>query len=300
MPYPIPTHTSDGRPLRIFFVCGHMRSGTNWLAAILNLHPDINCTGEGPLGHFRNAVYISSSTDYLYTSREPYRTVVEEAFNELARRLVLSTSLRKPAAQWVGDNTSRQLWPYIPGAHHFHILRDGRDVLTSWTFHQLRIGLETIEPHRTNLAGMLAKFRANPYHFHEHRHELLADEAWIRFCAHMWREYYVTAEFVLREMGAGRMDIRVLPLRYEELMTDFENNRERIYRFLDLNPAAAAAASEETLTSPGFKHDRPDSFYRSGKVGDWKNYATDNFRKWFKEEAGDALVSAGYEASDNW
>ena len=36
---PVATH-------EYFFVRGHPRSGTNWIGALLNLHPQINCWGE--------------------------------------------------------------------------------------------------------------------------------------------------------------------------------------------------------------------------------------------------------------
>jgi hypothetical protein len=300
MPYPIPTHTPDGRPYRIFFVCGHMRSGTNWTASVLNLHPDINCFGEGPLGHFRTAVDLARRSDFLYSKDEPYTTVVEEAFHELSRRVVLSLSRIKPEAQWVGDNTTRQLWPYIPGTHHFYLLRDGRDVLTSWTFHQIRINFDIGEPFRSRMGWMYEKFQQNPNYFKEHPELLFSDEAWVRDAAIRWRDFFLTGESAIRRMREGTLDFQVLPVRYEDLLTDFANQRERMYRFLELDPSLAAKESEESKTAPGFKHDRPEWFHRSGKAGDWKNYANDNFRKWFKEEAGEALIRAGYEKDSNW
>jgi len=300
MPYSIANHTPDGRPYRLFFVAGHMRSGTNWVAALLNLHPEINCHGEGPLGYFRTAVDQIRAIDYLYSYFEPYKTVVEEAFHELARRVVLSLARIKPDAQWVGDNTTRQLWPYIPGTHHYYVLRDGRDVLTSWTFHQIRLNFEIGEPFRTSMSGHVAKFKDDIDYFKKNPHELLSDERWVRSCASVWRDFYLTGASALRMESEGTLDIKIHPLRYETLLTDAEAQRAAMYRFLDLDPALAAPMSEEGLTAPGFKHDRPDLFHRSGKAGDWQKYTNDNFRRWFKEEAGEALIEAGYEANNNW
>lgn len=296
----IPTHTPDGRPYRIFFVCGHMRSGTNWVASVLNLHPDINCFGEGPLGHFRTAVDASVRSDFLYSRLEPYRTVVEEAFHEVSRRVVLSLSRIKPEAQWVGDNTTRQLWPYVPGTHHFYVLRDGRDVLTSWTFHQLRINFDIGEPFRTRMGWMYRKFQEDTFYFRDHPEELLTDEEWVRTNAIRWRDYYNTGAACIERCRAGAMSAMILPIRYEDLLGDFAAQRERMYRFLELDPGLAARESQETTTAPGFAHDRPDWFHRSGKAGDWKKYANDNFCRWFKEEAGEALVAAGYEKNNSW
>jgi len=39
--------TRDAREYRAFFLRGRMRSGTNWACNLLNLHPKINCHGEG-------------------------------------------------------------------------------------------------------------------------------------------------------------------------------------------------------------------------------------------------------------
>ena len=41
----------------VFLLRGFVRSGTNWMGRILNLHPDINCQGEFhlyPFKHFYN------------------------------------------------------------------------------------------------------------------------------------------------------------------------------------------------------------------------------------------------------
>src|SRR6059058_5661183 len=40
----------------LFFVRGHPRSGTNWVGALLNLHPQINCFGEFHFEDIRNAI----------------------------------------------------------------------------------------------------------------------------------------------------------------------------------------------------------------------------------------------------
>ena len=73
---------------------------------------------------------------------------------------------------------------------------------------------------------------------------------------------------------------------------------EKIYMFLGLDPKKAKPLNE--LTKPGFEKENPGTFYRKGAVGDWKNYFTEESKKWFKEEAGDALILAGYEENLNW
>lgn len=296
----LPTHTPDGRPYRIFFVCGHMRSGTNWVSALLNLHPDVNCFGEGPLGHIKTTIEQVKKIDYLYCYNEPYRSVLDSCFADMASNLVRSLSKQKPEASWVGDNTSRQLWPYVPDAHHFYILRDGRDVLTSWTFHQMRINFDIGEPYRSRMAKHTERLREDRDYFKSHPEELFTDEEWVRQSARTWKDFYLTGKCVLDRVERGQVSAKVCALRYETLLLNADSERERMYRFLDLDPIQAAPMSESDNTSPGFKHDRPDWFLRSGKAGDWKIYANDRFRHWFKEEAGDVLIEAGYEQNNNW
>lgn len=277
-----------------------MRSGTNWVSALLNLHPDINCVGEGPLGHICSTVEAVKKLDYLYTSREPHCTALDEAFYEMSRRVVLSLTCCKPSAAWVGDNTSRQFWMYLPDSSNFYILRDGRDVLTSWTFHQLRIDFAIGEPYRSRMAPLLERFRSDRDYFKAHPEELLSDERWVRDTARYWKAFHRTGQEAMARIERGEMPIRVCPLRYEGLVADAEGQRQRMYRFLELDPALAEPLSAESKTAAGFTEGKADSFYRSGKIGDWKNYANDNFRRWFKEEAGEALIEAGYEQNTNW
>ena len=73
-----------------------------------------------------------------------------------------------------------------------------------------------------------------------------------------------------------------------------------MYEFLGVDPAAAAEPTMQTRTAAGFTRSNPMWFYRSGKIGDWRNYVTDDFKKWFKEEAGEALIKTGYERDLNW
>ena len=52
-----------------FFVRGHPRSGTNWVGALLNLHPQVNCFGEFHFEDIRNA--IDAQQAHLKVATEP-------------------------------------------------------------------------------------------------------------------------------------------------------------------------------------------------------------------------------------
>ena len=62
----------------------------------------------------------------------------------------------------------------------------------------------------------------------------------------------------------------------------------------------AAPLGKETRTTPGFDEEDPTSFWRHGRIGDWKRYGNDRFKQWFKDAAGEVLVECGYEKDGNW
>ena len=71
--------------------------------------------------------------------------------------------------------------------------------------------------------------------------------------------------------------------------------QERLIRYLALDPNAAAPLTEEDKTAAGFTSEDPNSFYRSGKLGDWRKYFNSRHARWFEEEAGVSLILSYYE-----
>ena len=74
--------------------------------------------------------------------------------------------------------------------------------------------------------------------------------------------------------------------------------RSELFKFLDVDPTRCAKI--EGALKPGFEKERPTEFLRKGVVGDWVNYFTDDTKKWFKDEAGEELITQGYAANDAW
>ena len=67
-----------------------------------------------------------------------------------------------------------------------------------------------------------------------------------------------------------------------------------MYEFLGVDPAHAKPPTREGGTAPGFDREDRASLYRKGAVGDWKRFASPEFTRWVKEEAGEALEQLGY------
>jgi Sulfotransferase domain len=290
-----------------FFVRGHPRSGTNWVGALLNLHPRINCFGEFHFEDIRNAIDGLQKIPWQITAREPLRTVLDECFEDLVRRSILTLKGRKPTAHWIGDRTPRGLRVFLQHAPYILIIRDGRDVLVSWTYHILRQrphAIDVLVPAdiRPGFQRLYDRFQADNGHFTRHPEELLSDEGWIRMVVKRWGDWMridmeAADKIRAEEPGYGG---RLLTIRYEELHADTPRGRAEMYEFLGLDPDEAAPISGETKTTAGFEKEDPMSFWRHGQVGDWKRYSNDRFKQWFKESAGEELVRLGYEKDNSW
>lgn len=291
----------------LFFVRGHPRSGTNWVGALLNLHPQINCFGEFHFEDIRNAIDNLQAQPWQITAREPLKTVMDGCFEDLVRRSILTLKSRKPDARWIGDRTPRGLRVFVEHAPYFLIIRDGRDVLVSWTFHVLRMRphvLDVVVPAdlRPGFNVLYQKFQADPEHFKKRPEELLTHEGWVRMVAERWANWMKADQASMERINANDKGARcrLMVIRYEELHADAEGGRRKMYEFLGVDPDEAAPLSGETKTAPGFEKEDPMSFWRHGRVGDWKKYSNEKFKQWFKEAAGEVLAGLRYERDSNW
>lgn len=292
----------DGREYRLFFLCGHPKSGTNWIGALLNLHPQINCRGEFRFEALRNAYDTMERHWWHVAHDEPVRSAAERCFRESVCRIMAAAASGKPGAMWIGDRTPRVLRPLISGAPHIYSLRDPRDVLVSWAHQEIREAgfFFSAEPHRTNLRHLHEEFTNDPQYFNRHPERLLENEAWVRALSRRYFRHVSMDLENLRKIESGELDAPVHIVRYESLHADLDRERSTLYRFLGLKPSEAEAPSRGTRTLPGFERVDPTSFFRKGAAGDWKNHFASDARRWFKEETGELLIELGYESDTNW
>lgn len=295
-------HTIEvaGRKIRFFFLCGSWKSGTHWVSNLLNLHPKVCIRGEH---HFEEIAIcrrnLTTPTWYM-AHHSPLLEVTNDAFESLVRRMLYVSTRNRPHAVWLGDHTPRLLNPVIRDAPHIHLVRDGRDVLISWAFHWLRVqNVNTFLPEFRHLAQRwCSEFMQNPDKFRDASIGLLGDDHWVRHTCRGW------ANFIREDSKAiphfRSREVPIYEIRYEMLHTEVERIRTEMYHFLQIDPNDAEPISERTKTTPGFKSEQLQSHYRKGQVGDWRNYFDDRLRRIFKEEAGQALIDAGYEKDLNW
>ncbi len=287
------------RPLHAyeyFFVRGHPRSGTNWVGRLLNLHPRICCQGEYHFQIFLQALQAFGAHDHQLGSRPPVRVEARRAMHDLIRRCMRAMSASRPEATHLGDRTPSELRPVLPRGRAILVVRDGRDVLVSFTLHNLRgAGFQMQrEPFASELAPLRKQFADDPELFRKHPERLLAHEGWVRFAARHW---------AARVMGdlerAERMradGTPVLMVRYEDLHADVEAQRARMYEFLGLDPHEALPVDEGEDTTPGFaREEDPTALRRRGVVGDFLRYFDERVMEWFHDEASEAMRMLGYE-----
>lgn len=291
-----------GRTRRLFFVTGHARSGTTWLAALLMRHPKVFVDGEFQFQELRRGFDLFQRAPYYRATREPVLTVAESCFQDTVRLCIGAVSNQKIEAEWVGDRTPRKLEVFLPGAPHFVITRDGRDVLVSLAILEILNGGGVFNEFRAcqQLVKTRRAFLADPEYFKKHPDQLLSSETFVRAICRRWAQQAMHDAQTADQIRAGEIEASVYTVSYEDLHADPEGQRAGMYRFLGLDPDQAEPLTAESQTKPGLGGDDHRSDRRKGAMGDWHIYFTDQAKRWFKEEAGQALIRMGYEASDAW
>lgn len=186
-----------------------------------------------------------------------------------------------------------------------YLYRDGRDVLTSFFFHRLRVAQRSPQPasgrvrrHLTVLFGkdyeeqpigsLLARFVD---------HELQRPSLGSRLS---WN-HHVTDWYAPRERP------HVVYLRYEDLVTDAATTLAVTLERLTGEPAEPARVAStvekfsmraQTGRLPG--QEDATSHIRKGIVGDWKNHFTRECAEIFHQHAGETLIRLGYEKDAGW
>jgi Sulfotransferase domain len=316
------TQAVNGTDYKIFFLCGHPRSGTHWMDGVLKLHPHIHIDGEYRFESLHNSLNDLTGKSWHAASREPIRSQAVASFYRSVREIIGASAQANPAVKWVGDRTPRPVRVFLPGAPHFLIIRDPRDILVSLTHQELKnAGFNYRDGNfDAELGSLRREFLANPDLFKDQPQRLLGNQRWVRRLVHRWRfhmrvdldclkriddAWTIGNDSPLPAVPAGESlawnwQARVHVVRYENIHADPEGERAKLYRFLELDPSLASPLSDETKTKPGIAAENPHALYRKGEVGDWKKYFNDDVKRWFKDEANDTLVELGYETDDGW
>lgn len=295
----------------LHFIISAPRSGSTWLTTALNGHPEIFATEQRLFGNFceiwqnndgttapritfdKYAEAFGTHYFHQFMNRD-YASFVEDfkqsfvkflchfGTGRTGKRMIVDKITPYPGtAQYVLSEIRRM----FPEAKIIHLVRDGRDVLTSGTFDWLlkdAEGTDRYEFYFNPIPGM--------------RLERFFDAKVIKKWAADWCE-------TIDLFADTDPDARIT---YEEMKDDMPAALTRLFESLGVDVApeigqkCAAASTFQKMSGrpPGLED--PTAKARKGIVGDWKNYFTLADGELFDALAGEQLQSMGYESDGDW
>ncbi len=315
---------AGGEPTPFFFGAAR-RSGTTWLAGMLNAHPEIECRNEGWMFNDFGASFPEwldeTRVRAWATRREAQGTwlrhqTIDEALRTMRRAMWLAMTRqaveREGWKQWgtlryVGDKTTTHFCGQIdevvrtfPDARFLHMLRDGRDAVVSDMFLLFR------ELERRELPADARREAADSREHHvfdKGKNVPLFGPAVMR---------YLVSEWAAAVSGGRRASELLAPgcwheVRYEQIA---EHPAQGLRGVLEWLGVGAGAELVEHLVnthtfeqlSGGRSRGQEDATaeWRKGVSGDWRNHFTNEDKSMFKSIAGELLVELGYEQDLDW
>ncbi len=266
-----------------FFIVGCQKTGTTWLQAALNGHPEIACRGEARfatllLPHIAAAVRGHNKAQRAGELGAITGEQMVQLFR-VATAMVMSRWPMGPRVRIIGEKTPEHaifmgaLSNAFPKCRFIHIIRDGRDAAASGWRHNLR----------ENNPEFHARF-----------------PTFAPYAAHFAAEHYVTYINRAREWGRAHTD-RYREVRYEDLHADPETSMRSLLEFLGadaserpLRRCIDAGAFERLSGGRARGETDNNSHFRKGIVGDWLEHFDDAALAGFNAAAGPLMRELGY------
>lgn len=316
----------------VLFFGAYRRSGTTWLTAMLNSHPEVHMRNEGWLINDRGDSFDTWFNQETFAawagSREArgtwLRDLGADEAADIMRRAMLLSLMREaarrddwkqwPRLRWIGDKTTmfysgrggenarllHRLFP-PPRGRFLSMVRDGRDAVVSHLFLIFRErSFDRLPPDCSEHA-----IAACEYHAHGRGPAVpLFNAPLLRHLVLGWVDCIHGARRVAELFGPGGGFCEV---RYEDLAEFPAPELARVFRWLGVN--AEAGLVERIVHDNRFERasggrargqEEPLAEWRKGVVGDWRARFTDDDKRCFKAIAGSLLVELGYEQGMDW
>lgn len=298
---------------RLCFVLSSPRAGSTWLKTALDAHPEVFSTENRFFGPFQAFwpnrdgsrslritmdSYVASQCDHfdfeaLGLSREQF---CDRMFRDYAGAL-LNLVMEKSGKRLIVDkitpyhdtsaNVVAGIRRHFPEAGIVHLVRDGRDVITSGVFDWL--GREDQDTQRHA-------------YFVEKRPGATLERFFTDQDLETWARYWVEPIEALRPLRG-----QILELRYEEML---EQQRESLARlFAHLGVRVTEQILDHCMEVSSFERMSGGrargqavavAKVRKGVAGDWVRYFTRQDGRRFHEQVGPQLMELGYEKDAAW
>lgn len=200
-------------------------------------------------------------------------------------------------------------WKYHPKLRRVvFLMRDGRDVMTSWYFYRLRAVRKRLTP---DAEAQHRRFEQilGPGYLERPAHESMAAFLRHEFAHPRGANRMTWAQYMRNWIGEDGKARRpnVFRITYRSLVQDTEAALRLIIPHLVEEPIfehrlrrAVAHYSMKTMTKRAQGEENATSFIRKGVAGDWINHFSREAAEVFNEAAGDMLVAAGFERTRRW
>ena len=294
----------------LHFVISSPRSGSTWLSRALNGHPDVFATEQRLFGNFCemwptprgdkkpritvDAFAKAFGVHYFHEELGMDRTEFENQFHESFVDFLLDFAARRTDAKTIIDKITpytgttemviNKIRERIPQAKIIHLVRDGRDTVTSATFDWLLMDAKGTDRHRFFVEKSLNVM------------DRFFDDAVLQRWAKHWNDVNQTTR-------DAKPDLEV---RFETMKEDQATVLKNIFQLLSLDTSdeiaqqAVSESSFEKATGRQPGEQQATSKTRNGIVGDWKNYFTRADGELFNQLAGTELARFDYAENSDW
>jgi hypothetical protein len=223
------------------------------------------------------------------------RIVADYVMEREARQLGKTIVGDKSPNSLLDGKSVHKLYSIYPDGKLIYIARDGRDTVLSHRFQAFIDFQESLSDEDLRIREDFIYF---PEQFLEGRRSLFTRQSLI-IGAQNWVKNMVETDTI----GQERFGDNYYSLRYEDLISDTENEMVRIWEFLGVDPDFAdwkELIRKESTINPDAdwqRHQEQDivSNLKKGISGSWRELFTDQDRQIFNEIAGDVLKDWGYE-----
>ena len=259
---------------RPVFICGTGRSGTTLLAMILDSHSNI-LVGPEIKALLPIAKLYSELSSQLSQHLSKYNFLHADlniSFRKLISSLFTKRNMRGRVVEHTPLNilTMSELISIFPDAQFLHIIRDGRDVVSS-LLNQQWIELSTGKPFGPTENIVKA--------------------------SHYWKNLIVSA----KEVSQIKLsESNYFEFKYEKLIDSQEETVRSILDFLGepFESAVLEYHNHEHSFRPSTNN--PQTGIYKSALGRWKNEFSLQDAQIFDSIAGDLLIELGYEENNDW